>query len=709
MLAIIGVNTNGDKELLALEDAFGESAESWSVVFEGLRERGLKSVAMLVADGAQGIWKAFTAVSRAPSSSGAIGETDFQRVVSIGAPSIAPDGKHAVIVVTRIEWNEDKRAHDLVLVDLTNGSQTTLLTHREGLSDAAFSPDGSQIAFLGDDGTGKDSHSQIFVIPAAGGAERAVTRGKVDVEQFAWRYDGHAFAFAAEDPQAQRTGSDRFRDSFIFTTEPIVAHELPRPVHLFVVSLDDGTTTQLTAGTQSVATGEAESTLSWSPDGKTIAFTLVPNAILNDESYSRVALVDVATRTVRTITGASAWEGDPRFSPDGTHIAYSCAKGDNQINLTEICVTTPAGGRGAIVSATIDRPIAQAAWAADSSSLYAIAPDRTTVALYRVPLRGAPQRLDTNGVVIGSPIADAVATNGAIAFVGSTVKQPPELFVRAPDGTTTKLTTFNAAIAGLDLADAERITFPTTTGTRGDGVLYLPVGFTPGKRYPLVVMIHGGPTGSSALGFSFFAQLMAARGWLVLEPNYRGSDDLGLAYQRAVLYDLEEGPGKDVMAAVKAVRARGIVDSSRIAVCGWSYGGIMTAWMISKYHIWRAAVSGASVNDWIADYGTADDSLSDVDLFHGSPFVGANAIEWRRASAISYVGDVTTPVLILSDVGDNRDSFATSSMYWRALRDNHKDATLRVWPVEGHFPHDPVRSADVYHYWIDYIAQHFGE
>jgi dipeptidyl aminopeptidase/acylaminoacyl peptidase len=201
---------------------------------------------------------------------------------------------------------------------------------------------------------------------------------------------------------------------------------------------------------------------------------------------------------------------------------------------------------------------------------------------------------------------------------------------------------------------------------------------------------------------------MAARGWLVLQPNYRGSDDLGLKYQRAVLYDPEDGPGKDIVAAIQAISARGIVDESRIAVSGWSYGGIMTAWMISKYHIWRAAVSGASVDDWVADYGTADDSLADEDLFHGSPFVGANAAEWRRASAISYVNDVTTPVLILSDVGDNRDSFATSSMYWRALHDNHKDATLRVWPVDGHFPSDPVRTLDVYHYWIDFIAQHFS-
>ncbi len=193
----------------------------------------------------------------------------------------------------------------------------------------------------------------------------------------------------------------------------------------------------------------------------------------------------------------------------------------------------------------------------------------------------------------------------------------------------------------------------------------------------------------------------------MLEPNYRGSDNLGLAYQRGVRYDPEAGPGKDIMAAVDAVRARGIVDEHRIAVSGWSYGGIMTAWMISKYHLWRAAVSGASVNDWTTDYGTADDLDADKALFHGSPFVGNNKAEYDRASALSYVKDVTTPLLILSDVGDNRDPFATSSMYFRALRDNGKDVSFIAWPIDGHFPRDPVRTADVYTTWIDYIARHF--
>ena len=130
-------------------------------------------------------------------------------------------------------------------------------------------------------------------------------------------------------PQTTRCakGADRFRDSFVFTTEPIVARSAPQPSHLYLLSLDDGTTTQLTSGSQSVATGEAESTLSWSPDGNVIAFTLVPNAILNDQSYSRIALLDVATKSVRPLTGRTAWEADPMFSPDGAHIAYTCLDG----------------------------------------------------------------------------------------------------------------------------------------------------------------------------------------------------------------------------------------------------------------------------------------------------------------------------------------------------------------------------------------------
>jgi dipeptidyl aminopeptidase/acylaminoacyl peptidase len=638
---------------------------------------------------------------------GTISQDDYQRLVGLGPPVLSPDGKAAIVLVSRVAWNEDRRDNELVLIDLATHAQRTLTYQRKGLSDPAFSPDGTRLAFIAEDGTGADAESQVFVMPLNGGDAHPVTHAKAGVEQFAWRPDGTAVAFVSADPPPEPKGADRFRDSFVFTTQPIVARHPAHPAHLFLASLRDGTTTQLTFGAQSIVTGEAQSTLSWAPDGKSIVFTVAPDAILNDESYSHIALLDVATRNLRPLTTHTAWESNALFSPDGRHIAYTYSSGDSQVNLAQLYVTTPAGGTGTPVSAPVDRTVADFAWARDSKSLLFTAPYEATTALFRVSLEGRPERVELGDLTIAPDVANGVGPGGTLLFIASSPKQPPELFFRSVAGATTRLTDFNASIASLNLASAQRITFPTSLGITGDAVLYTPPGFVAGRRYPLSVFIHGGPTSSSTLAFDFWSQVMAARGWLVLRPNYRGSNNLGLAYQRAVLYDPELGPGKDIMAAVDTVRARDIVDDNRIAVSGWSYGGIMTAWMISKYHIWKAAVSGASVNDWITDYGTADDSLADADLFHGSPFTSANVDEWRRASAISYVGDVTTPVLILSDVGDNRDPFATSSMYWRALRDNHKDATLRVWPVDGHFPRDPVRTVDVYHYWLDFIGQHF--
>ncbi len=643
------------------------------------------------------------------------GEDDYRLLVALHAPALAPDGRTAALVLSTVVWDEDRHADELVSVDLTDGARRVLVSDRTGLSDPAFSPDGTRLAFLADEGSGDAALSQVFVMPLAGGAPSPITHAQAGVKQFAWRPDGLGVAYSAVDPDPQRTGADRFRNSFIFTTEPIVARAASRPVHLFVQGLKEPAATQLTFGSSSVADG---STISWSPDGKTLAFTLCRGATLNDQSYSHVALLDVESKRVRSLTGRTIWEADPRFSPDGAHIAYAYSNGDPQVNLVRLYVTTPSGGAGSPLSASIDRPIDDAVWSRDSKSLIVAVPDRTTNALYRLPLLGAPQRIDVGNVTPGIPLTttggadapelgNAMAADGTLVFVATSTDQPPELFGYVPGRGTVKLTDFNASLARLQWGRAERVTFPTTTGVEGDGVLYFPPNFSPARTYPLVVYIHGGPSDPSMLEFDFWAQMMAARGWLVLRPNYRGSPNLGLRYQRAILYDPEDGPGKDIIAALDAVRARGIVDDSRLAVSGWSYGGIMTAWMISRYHVWKAAVSGASVNDWVTDYGTADDSLADAELFHGSPFVGSNAVEWRRASAIWYARDVTTPVLILSDTGDNRDPFATSSMYWRALRDNGKSATLRVWPIQGHFPTDPVRTADVYHYWIDFIAQHF--
>jgi dipeptidyl aminopeptidase/acylaminoacyl peptidase len=628
--------------------------------------------------------------------------SDFQRLVGLSAPTISRDGKRAAVVVSRIKWDDDSYSTDIDLIDLASHAKRTLTHTRHDVDAPAFSPDGTKLAFLADEGSGDDAQVQIWIMPLNGGDAKPVTSAGAGVQEFSWRPDGASLAYAAADAKPKRSGADRFRDSFVFTTESIVAHAMPRPAHVFVISAEGGKPKQLTFGDPSA------SNLTWSHDGTTLAFTVNPNAILNDSFNSHIELVDVTSGKQSRLTDHDLYESNPLYSPDGKHIAYAFSQGDSQSTQVEAYVTTPAGGDGASISGACDCYVNDAAWLPDSSGLLIAANEHTSGIIRKLALDGTGANVDLGDVRVVSALEGAIALDGSMVFVGNSVKQPSELYHRTKDGVAVKVTDYNHDIAQLDLADAQAIEYPTTIGTKGDALLYTPPGFDPHHAYPLVLKIHGGPTSASVRGFDEFAQLMAARGWLVLEPNYRGSTNLGLAYLRSVLYDPEEGPGADIMAAVNAVRARGFVDDRRIAVSGWSYGGIMTAWMISKYHIWSAAVSGASVNDWVTDYGVADDSEADVALFHGSPYVAGNAAEWRSASAISYAALVTTPVLILSDVGDNRDPFATSSMYWRALRDNNKDATLRVWPVPGHFPADPVRTLDIYEHWMDYIADHFG-
>ncbi|HZW53484.1 MAG TPA: hypothetical protein VFF00_05570, partial [Candidatus Elarobacter sp.] len=272
----------------------------------------------------------------APASARTIRLDDLRKQVGVSQPAISPDGKRAVVVVSRVDWNDDRNERDLDLVDLASHARRTLTYHRRGLAEPRWSPDGTKLAFIADEGTGEEAKAQVFVMPMDGGDARPVTKAPEGVEQFAWRPDGAAIAYGATDALPKKRGADRFRDAFVVGNTPITTRKPPRPVHLFVTDANgEGKPKQLTSGEQSLAAGEAQSTISWSADGKTIAFLLAPNAVLNDAERAHVTLVDVATGKQSRPTANAAYEADPRFSPDGKHLAYTHSAGDNQITLTE--------------------------------------------------------------------------------------------------------------------------------------------------------------------------------------------------------------------------------------------------------------------------------------------------------------------------------------------------------------------------------------
>jgi dipeptidyl aminopeptidase/acylaminoacyl peptidase len=278
----------------------------------------------------------------------------------------------------------------------------------------------------------------------------------------------------------------------------------------------------------------------------------------------------------------------------------------------------------------------------------------------------------------------------------------------SPDAKPRRLTDFNAWAGDVAWGKLERITWKTDA-FEADGVLGLPPGFSADKRYPLVLLIHGGPQASSKLSFSSLAQLMAAEGWVVFQPNYRGSDNLGNAYQVAIRNDAGAGPGRDVMAGVAMLRARPYVDKTRTAVTGWSYGGFMTSWLIGNYpNEWRAAMAGAPVTSWEDMYNFADGSVAIRYSFGGSPWTEERMKAYRDQSPITYATRIKTPTLVMSNMEDFRVPPTQAFALYRAMKDNGVETEFIGFQGRTHASADPVNSRERARLWVDWVRRHLG-
>jgi dipeptidyl aminopeptidase/acylaminoacyl peptidase len=344
------------------------------------------------------------------------------------------------------------------------------------------------------------------------------------------------------------------------------------------------------------------------------------------------------------------------------------------------------------------------AWLPGGRALLLQGEDGANSALWEQPLQGTAKKLDLGDV---QPSRDlSVSMTGAVAFVGSTAAHPNELYVmNAVNAKPRRLTNVNAFVDGLALGHSESIEWQGPNGFREDGVLTYPVSYQRGEKYPLVLVIHGGPEAASTVRFSSLPQLLAAAGFVVFQPNYRGSTNLGDAYQHAIFRDTGSGPGEDVMAGVAAVDNLGVVDQARVGVSGWSYGGYMTAWLTSHYPVWKAAVAGAALTDWVMDYTVAYYQQGDVYYFGGSPWTAKYHDIWREQSPIAFAQNVTAPTLVMGDVGDPNVPLLNSYEWYHALRDAGIETEFYAYPVDSHFPRDIVRTTDVYRRWVAWLVQ----
>ncbi len=638
---------------------------------------------------------------------------DYAKITSVSDPQISPDGRSIVFVVSRPNLEQDRSDRELVLIDIATGAQQVLTYERKEVGSPRWSPNGDRLAFVAADGTGKDAKPQMFLLSMGGGEARKITDALNGIEQLAWRPDGKEIAYVTSDEPENKKEIEKHHDAFEAGDNDFLATEAALPSHIWILPAEGGKARRLTSGTwslpKSAPPSSPASPISWSPDGKWLLLTRQEYPHQGDADLTTLQMLNVETGEIRKLTKHDKFESFGLFSPDGSHVAYWYPRDGDPNNENEILVTQTTGGDGSDATRSIDHDLMRAIWMPDGNSLLVGGHDGTQTSLWVQPLAGAAKKLPLGDI---SPSwlfwVDAfVGRKGEIAFTGSTPTQPSELYYMAPaNDKPRRLTDFNHEIASLALGKAERFEWKGPDGFQEDGVLFYPPDFQKDHKYPLVLIIHGGPQASTTTQFSFLPQLMATHGFVVFSPNYRGSDNLGNAYQRAIWNDAGDGPGRDVIAGIDALKKRSFIDTSKIGVTGWSYGGYMTSWLIGHYQIWKAAVAGAPVTDLYDEYNLADGNVSARYSFKGSPYMGENLKDYRAQSPITYAAQMKTPTLILHDTGDARVTITQGYSLYHALKDNGVPVKFIVYPVAGHFPGDPVRAMDVDRRWVEWMDQY---
>lgn len=622
---------------------------------------------------------------------------DRARMVGVSDPQISPDGRQIAVVVSRTNLEENRFDNELALVDVATATQRTITFDRRGIAQPRWSPDGTRLAFL----AMHEGKRQVWVAPMNGGDARRITKAANGVQQFAWEPNGARIAYVTADEASKNSDGEKHNKSFEIEADDFLISATALPSHLWLIPAAGGEATRLTSGTWSLPVarppGPLPSPINWSADGKSIAFARMDTPHSGNGDTVRVALIDVDSGNIRRLTEAAVQETQPVLSPDGKLVAYSHAHNGVRQSENRIWTVASNGGSGVELTRDLDRNILRAFWMPDGKSLLVGAHHHTTTALWLQPLEGPARRLDLGDVepTSGYNIDANIGRNGAIAFTASTPNRPRELYyLENANAKPRRLTDFNGAFEQLELGRAERITF-STEGFPLDGVVVTPPRYDPAKKYPLVLYIHGGPRSASTTAFSFQPQILAAQDWIVFQPNYRGSDNLGERVTVAILKDAGAGPGRDVMAGVEAVKKRFSVDGDRMAVGGWSYGGYMTSWLVAHYPTaFDAAVSGAAVNSMLDQYNLGDFNVQRAHSW-GSPYRDENLKFYLEQSPITYAPKIRTPTLILSNTGDARVPITQSFAMYRALKDNGVTTQFIAYPLSGHSPDDPTHQSDV--------------
>lgn len=587
---------------------------------------------------------------------------------------ISPDAKFVAYGVTETNWEDNSYVTQIWIVNTSTGDRIQLTSGKKSATGPKWSPDSKRLGFISD----RDGKRQVYVISPTGGEAVKLTSHEPGVGSFEWSPDGTSIAFTATEPETKQAKDRKERYGDFELVQQDYSHS-----HLWIQKLDPANAKpeQLTKGRDFTVQG-----YEWSPDSQQIAFSgpRVPDLSYSDSTDLYV--VRLSDKHVRKVVDTPGPDNNPVWSPDGRSIAFQTAGGREFFYHSNgwLAIVPADGGAPKYISQKFDENPNLLQWT--KQGIYFSALQRTDNALFLLnPETLAFERLTGKDWFITGVSFDKDAHS--IAFTASRPNEFPEVYTSVATGfAPRKLTAMADQYKSFKLAKREVIEWKSTDGATIEGVLIRPPDFDPTRKYPLLVVIHGGPTGIDVptLGPDRYYPIerFVAKGALVLRPNYRGSAGYGEKFRQLNVRNLGVGDAWDVISGVDSLIAKGWVDRARVGSMGWSQGGYISAFLTTSSDRFKAISVGAGISDWMTYYVNTDIHPFTRQYLKATPWEDPEV--YRRTSPISYIKTAKTPTLIQHGDGDRRVPLPNAYELYQALQDKKVPVKLSVFKGFGH-------------------------
>lgn len=595
------------------------------------------------------------------------------------SPEISPDARFVTWTVSEADWNDNESKTQLWLWSKDTGTSVQLTRDKRSSSSPRFSPDSNRLAFL----SARDGKTQVYVMPLAGGEPAQLTKDEAGVAAFEWSPDGKRIAFTSTgpEPKSLKDRKEKYGDFEVVRGDY-------RYTHLFLV--DVPADIDKPADAAALTSGESFTVreFAWSPGGRAIAFAAARNPDLPQGHTTDIYLVSLDQKTTRKLVEREGAEMNLTWSPDGREIAFvqsSFQPFDCCLN-SRIGVVPVGGGPIRNLAADLDENPSLDGWTPAGLDFSAF--QKTRLQHYRLnPAAGSYHRILASDTFTVGP-ASFSRDGRALAFLGLSAGGLPEVYYSALEPLQpAKITEMNAQLQGFRVAPRELVSWKSKDGAVIEGVLVKPPDFDPAKKYPLLVVIHGGPTGIDRPYFqpdrNYPVEVFASKGALVLRPNYRGSAGYGEKFRSLNVRNLGVGDAWDVLSGVDHLIAQGIADPARLGAMGWSQGGYISAFLTTTTAGRFKAISvGAGISDWMTYYVNTDITTFTRSYLKATPWDDPDI--YRRTSPISYVKEAKTPTLIQHGELDKRVPIPNAYELRQALEDRGVPVRMVVYKGFGH-------------------------